>query len=64
MRKETRTISLSLPFHMGSVNCHLIETDADYALIGTGGSNGRKELVRGFSVIQHMRKPTWGWEGC
>ena len=46
MQKEIKTISLSLPFRMGSVNCYLIETDAGYVLIDTGGSNSRKELVR------------------
>lgn len=46
MQKETKTISLSLPFPMGSVNCYLIETGAGYVLIDTGGSNSRKELVR------------------
>jgi len=46
MPKETKTISLSLPFRMGSVNCYLIETDTGYALIDTGGSNSRKELVK------------------
>jgi glyoxylase-like metal-dependent hydrolase (beta-lactamase superfamily II) len=31
---------------MGSVNCYLIETDAGFVLIDTGGSNSRKELLR------------------
>lgn len=46
MQKETRTIILSLPFRMGSVNCYLIETEDGFVLIDTGGSNNRKELVR------------------
>jgi hydroxyacylglutathione hydrolase len=46
MQKKTKTISLPLPFRMGIVNCYLIETDAGYVLIDTGGSNSRKELVR------------------
>lgn len=46
MQKGTKTLSLSLPFHMGFVNCYLIETDAGYVLIDTGGSNSRKELIR------------------
>jgi len=46
MQKETKTINLPLPLHMGSVNCYLIETDAGYILIDTGGSNNRKELAR------------------
>jgi len=46
MQKETKTISLSLPFRMGSVNCYLIETDAGFVLIDTGSSYSRKELIR------------------
>ena len=46
MQKETKTISLSLPFRMGSVNCYLIETDSGYVLIDTGGTNNRKELAK------------------
>ena len=46
MQNEIKTISLPLPFRMGSVNCYLIETGAGYVLIDTGGSNSRKELVR------------------
>jgi len=45
MQKETKTINLSLPFRMGSVNCYLIETDSGYVLIDTGGTNNRKELA-------------------
>jgi len=45
MQKETKTISLSLPFRMGRVNCYLIETGAGYVLIDTGGSNSREALV-------------------
>jgi glyoxylase-like metal-dependent hydrolase (beta-lactamase superfamily II) len=44
MRKEIKVISLSLPFHLGRVNCYLIETDAGHVLIDTGGSNSREEL--------------------
>jgi glyoxylase-like metal-dependent hydrolase (beta-lactamase superfamily II) len=46
MQKETKTIRLPLPFHLGSVNCYLIETDTGYVLIDTGGSNSRGNLVR------------------
>jgi glyoxylase-like metal-dependent hydrolase (beta-lactamase superfamily II) len=46
MQQEIKRINLPLPFRMGSVNCYLIETDAGYILIDTGGSNNRKELVR------------------
>jgi len=41
-----RAISLSLPYRLGSVNCCLVEADAGYVLIDTGGSNKRAELVR------------------
>jgi hypothetical protein len=46
MHKDLQTISLPLPFHMGKVNCYLIQTEAGYVLVDTGGSNSRKELVR------------------
>lgn len=45
MSQETKTISLPLPFRMGSVNCYLIKTDAGFVLIDSGGSNNRKELL-------------------
>jgi hydroxyacylglutathione hydrolase len=44
MQQEIKTITLPLPFKMGSVNCYFIETDNGYILIDTGGSNGRGEL--------------------
>ena len=43
MRKIV-TISLSLPYKLGTVNCYLIETDTGYILIDTGCSNKRTEL--------------------
>ncbi len=46
MQNETRTITLPLPFRMGSVNCYLIKTVAGYILIDTGGSNSRQELLK------------------
>jgi glyoxylase-like metal-dependent hydrolase (beta-lactamase superfamily II) len=45
MPTEIKPISLPLPFRMGRVNCYLISTDSGYALIDTGGSNNRKELI-------------------
>jgi len=45
MRKIV-TISLSLPYRLGTVNCHLIETDTGYILIDTGCSNKRTELEK------------------
>lgn len=44
MPQEIKTISLSLPYRLGSVNCYLIETDTGYVLIDTGGSNKRADL--------------------
>ena len=40
------TISLSLPYRLGTVNCYLIETDISYILIDTGCSNKRAELEK------------------
>lgn len=40
------TISLSLPYKLGNVNCYLIETDTGYILIDTEGSNKRTELEK------------------
>jgi len=45
MRKIV-TISLSLPYRLGIVNCYLIETDIGYILIDTGCSNKRTELEK------------------
>ena len=44
MTTEIRTITLSLPYRMGRVNCYLIKTDTGYILIDTGCSSGRAEL--------------------
>jgi hypothetical protein len=44
MPQEIKTIRLLLPYHLGSVNCYLIETDIGYILIDTGGSNKRTDL--------------------
>ncbi|HUW96157.1 MAG TPA: MBL fold metallo-hydrolase [Anaerolineae bacterium] len=46
MRPQIRTISLSLPYRLGSVNCYLIETDTGFVLIDTGGSNKRADLEK------------------
>lgn len=46
MPHEVRAISLPLPYHLGKVNCYLVEADTGYVLIDTGGSNGRAELDR------------------
>jgi glyoxylase-like metal-dependent hydrolase (beta-lactamase superfamily II) len=44
LSQEIKTISLSLPFKLGAVNCYLVKTDAGYLLIDTGSTNGRVEL--------------------
>jgi len=41
-----KTITLSLPFKLGTVNCYLVETSTDFILIDTGSSNRRAELER------------------
>ncbi len=46
MPQDIKTITLTLPFRIGSVNCYLVRTDAGYILIDTGGSNKREELDR------------------
>ena len=46
MPQEIKTISLSLPFKLGSVSCYLTETDTGYILIDTGGSNKRTDLEK------------------
>jgi glyoxylase-like metal-dependent hydrolase (beta-lactamase superfamily II) len=44
--QEIKTITLSLPFKLGTVNCYLVETDTSFVLIDTGSSNRRTELER------------------
>jgi len=46
MPQTITTICLPLPYHLGSVNCYLIETDAGYLLIDTGCSNQRATLEK------------------
>ena len=46
MPQEIKTIRLLLPYHLGSVNCYLIETDTGYILIDTGGSSKRTDLEK------------------
>jgi len=43
---EIKTIMVMLPFKMGSVNCYLVENNANYVLIDTGSSNQRGELEK------------------
>lgn len=46
MQQKIKTISLLLPYKLGSVNCYLIETDTGYILIDTGCSNKRTDLEK------------------
>ncbi len=46
MTQGIKTIRLSMPFKMGSVNCYLIDTGGGYVLIDTGCSNGRTDLEK------------------
>jgi len=46
MSKKLKTITLSLPYKLGTVNCYLIKTDTGYILIDTGCSNKRTELEK------------------
>jgi glyoxylase-like metal-dependent hydrolase (beta-lactamase superfamily II) len=46
MTHPIKAIPLSLPFHMGSVNCYLAESESGFFLIDTGGSNQRAELEK------------------
>ncbi len=46
MNQQIRTISLKLPFRMGSVNCSIVETSNGYVLIDTGASNRRGQVEK------------------
>jgi hydroxyacylglutathione hydrolase len=39
-----RTISLAMPYKLGTVNCYLVETDRGFVLVDTGSSNRGAEL--------------------
>jgi glyoxylase-like metal-dependent hydrolase (beta-lactamase superfamily II) len=44
--QRVKTVGLSLPYRMGTVNCYLVETGSGFALIDTGSSNQRTELEK------------------
>ena len=46
MPREIKTIRLSMPYRLGSVNCYLVETSNGCILIDTGSSNQRAELEK------------------
>ena len=46
MSRQIGTISLTLPFRLGSVNCYIVETDGGFVLIDTGASNRRRQLEK------------------
>jgi len=46
MSTEIKTISLPLPYKLGSVNCYLVKTDTGYILIDTGCSSKRSDLEK------------------
>jgi glyoxylase-like metal-dependent hydrolase (beta-lactamase superfamily II) len=46
VKQQIRTINLTLPFRMGSVNCYIVETGRGFVLIDTGASNRRSQLEK------------------
>jgi hydroxyacylglutathione hydrolase len=43
---QIRIINLMMPFRMGSVNCYLLQNEADFFLIDSGTSNQRSEIEK------------------
>ncbi|MBN2223879.1 MAG: MBL fold metallo-hydrolase [Deltaproteobacteria bacterium] len=41
---EIQTLTLALPFRLGTVNCYLVKTETGFILIDTGGSKQRGTL--------------------
>ncbi len=46
MLPDIKTITLALPYHLGSVNCYLVKTDVGHILIDTGSSNQRVAIEK------------------
>lgn len=46
MTQEIITITLSMPFRLGPVNCYLIKTGIGYILVDTGSPNKQAELEK------------------
>lgn len=55
MPNSIHVLSLSMPFHMGSVNCYLLNGEAGFYLIDTGAPNNRRILAKGLE--QHGCQP-------
>ena len=45
MTAMIQTISLSMPFGMGKVNCYLLDAGSGFVLVDTGSKSNRKELA-------------------
>jgi len=48
--KEIKTIRLSLPYKLGSVNCYLVQVTDGYILIDTGHSSTRAKLEKELGI--------------
>jgi hydroxyacylglutathione hydrolase len=44
MPPEIHTITLPLPFRLGTVNCYLVQSSTGFVLVDTGAANRRAEL--------------------
>lgn len=44
--QKIKTIVLSLPYRLGTVNCYLVKTKTGYILVDTGCSNKRSDLEK------------------
>ena len=49
MPSEIRSITLPLPYTLGTVNCYLLQTNTGFVLIDTGASNNCTELESALS---------------
>ncbi len=46
MDQRVRTVTLTLPFHLGKVNCYIVPAGSGFVLIDTGAPSGRRALER------------------
>jgi len=42
--QDVKTITLAMPYRLGTVNCYLVATGSGFVLVDTGSSNRRAEL--------------------